>query len=1440
MPITAIPSGTGGSQEALSQEMLSLERVRGCVDSGEYHSACEILFLLVVNITESTALLVIERAYALLLQLIPNVCLEDLDKLAEYCEGSVLYKLFLFPSLIEEQWKCAMAFGDAYLKFDAFCTAVSFYSVAVDLAEEEVPMRLVESQQKASGVVFEALERRFVSLDAYQDSLSVARGKGGEELFLEALSYVDAVRQYACHPDHLTFIQKLYSQAHQVLLKLPTAKRALYGKSSTKIQEGLFVSTLAPVTSLSENLRATLQAYRENFRQRFDSLQTEPDEVRSFQKEMTASFQELLQQQFFTPILRILRTLPCSCNFLAMGSVAREELCPYSDLEWLLVIEDPEKREGFYPFIELLDLLVRSLRESPIPQLFTALRNPEKSGLHLDMGSSMQELIIAPQFPMPRGDEEEFEPRSLPHTMCRVRTLFHQGDDLYPMFNTSKRSVLDESVEGRVIREHRALKLMHIRLAEFKQLVDPFALDIVDLKKHFAEPLFHLLGDLALYYGLEETNTLDVIDALENLFTEQSRELLKQTVAKIYHRRVELHLKHGKQHEMTSPIGFEQVQALVLEPLYAKLEVWLEKEQFEEVDLIESAFSSQVIAFTEQANLERARSFIQILKLYLGEDQTKVQHYYEKLSTDTRLEPLREMFVQEMPEDSPLLSIPNRDGYRQAFRMDYQQLDAMLMQITTDQPSRVEVIGLGGRGRRYLKEEIAATLLNEEGHIRSQYPGSAHPVMGIQGEGYAVHCKEMPTQPLMEYAVHSFTSRLMGEGTTPTRLLRFQLDENTYYPVLVSKTARGTVLSDELGSQTDAIRDIDHRSLTWMLIRAILIKPGDERASNFIIDEKGRLTCVDNDVAFVEPIVKIGGMKSKVYFKTLLPFLTDRTLDRQVIEDFLQLTPELFLQGWLEDLIQFDKRHVGLFDLEEGASLYLKGKEMQFSLTPLFRKGVIAALYTQWICLQEFLRKNSQEVHPLDLLKAIVTLEGGALKKSEVGEKLYRAYTRAKTLPLAPREKLLKVVEEKQDQSVTNMEALRASCGRTPKHFEAMNREEFAPEKALEELQLFLFQSYDDTLEVSKGLGNTHLRADFGRLQVNGQPDLGRQRLLMQALHCHHGLKSFQHVTLLNAPTLTLQELCVFFHEELKSLTLAHCPNITPDTLVELAAKCPNLEELCLENCSGITKIDDGALFRAKKLLFPALRSLHISHCENLTEANIHSPKLQELKLHENVKLQGCDQCELIGYGFGKASWEKYFGKVEEEPPFPPDIDKILQGPCPIWEGNRVQETHLLTLIPTTVNGRPLTLDILEELVQRPQGGGHATKYSYYNNTVKKEFGAQSPRKASWALMTKCVIRGSRCKSYEGEKELVQGLSSKAGVPYELPKVLDAAVSILMHHVKRGERLYRDNPMTHTRCQESLDEGRTLVAVGDFLADGLYIARSDLRAGTGVGALRKF
>jgi len=190
----------------------------------------------------------------------------------------------------------------------------------------------------------------------------------------------------------------------------------------------------------------------------------------------------------------------------------------------------------------------------------------------------------------------------------------------------------------------------------------------------------------------------------------------------------------------------------------------------------------------------------------------------------------------------------------------------------------------------------------------------------------------------------------------------------------------------------------------------------------------------------------------------------------------------------------------------------------------------------------------------------------------------------------------------------------------------------------------------------------------------------------------------------------------------------------------------------------------------------------------------------------------------IAAFSFNKLKWEEYIGDVGEEPFFPANMHQILQSQCSIWPGKKVEQTHILTLVPKTVNGEPLTLKLMDSRVKKPKKENEtklrdSSFYSYDKTAVKK---------SHWVLMTKDVIPDSRRKSYSDQQQLAKAYN-KNGIEYEVPKLLDVAVSVFMEYVQTGERLLSDKPWTYTRCREQGSSGNYQMLVGGFSLSGLYV-----------------
>ena len=218
----------------------------------------------------------------------------------------------------------------------------------------------------------------------------------------------------------------------------------------------------------------------------------------------------------------------------------------------------------------------------------------------------------------------------------------------------------------------------------------------------------------------------------------------------------------------------------------------------------------------------------------------------------------------------------------------------------------------------------------------------------------------------------------------------------------------------------------------------------------------------------------------------------------------------------------------------------------------------------------------------------------------------------------------------------------------------------------------------------------------------------------------------------------------------------------------------------------------------------------------------------------------------LPAQAFGPTSWHEHFGvDVGDVPSFPLAINEILSGPCPFWRGRQVRDTHVLVLVPSTVNGAPFTLDKLGELI-RPRFPANEADYRYYGSTTKAQLGSVSPLAPCWVLLTRDVIPDSRSKSYEEQKKLLADCVSETGLDYCLPSALVASTAVLAHYVRSGERLFSDAPPTYTRCQDLVASpwflGGTCypAVVGGFASAGLDVTYDSVDNVHGVSACREF
>lgn len=197
------------------------------------------------------------------------------------------------------------------------------------------------------------------------------------------------------------------------------------------------------------------------------------------------------------------------------------------------------------------------------------------------------------------------------------------------------------------------------------------------------------------------------------------------------------------------------------------------------------------------------------------------------------------------------------------------------------------------------------------------------------------------------------------------------------------------------------------------------------------------------------------------------------------------------------------------------------------------------------------------------------------------------------------------------------------------------------------------------------------------------------------------------------------------------------------------------------------------------------------------------------------------------GFLIGSEELTRHLGIVEKNP-LPEWIWEMANEPCPIYSKyyepeKKVWQSHMLVLIPETVNGEPLTLERLGALVKKGFPGKE-TGYRFIGDEVFTKYGRKPAGKSHWILISRDLLPISRSNTFECQKTMVKNLKG----PYQVPKLLDMAVSIFMKYLTSDPKECLFGKKTMSRCQEVMDRWSFQewcpVVIGNFSSSGLEIA----------------
>ncbi|MCE5319219.1 MAG: tetratricopeptide repeat protein [Parachlamydia sp.] len=382
--------------------------------------------------------------------------------------------------------------------------------------------------------------------------------------------------------------------------------------------EGLFAASIGYMTP--EHHSNYLDKYQEHLQQ--DRAQLEEDlaqglPIDKIHKKLATKYWELFSLLCIR-CLEVVGTPPLPFTVFALGSWAREEVRPYSQIKFGLLVntDTTEMRTFFQKFTQLLEFKLCCLGETAYNLIYSGQNSENERGAYsfvpkgfgpnqfgftpkgksgvFELFGTVEQMafFLRPEW-LTRHDQEYdvVEEMSCCQFLC--------GDkNLMAAFESRCQQILNAAPSQRdaPARNTLARNLLRGLIAEFENVKRaPKERRIIDVRKDLYRPLQRLIKVLGLFYGCQKKNTIDCLCELEKdrKFTPQAAAKIRQALqeASRWRIRCQMYYRNGLetcyylpgQKDRESPVLFiddADLQSLqniyqVLHPLYAAAAAFL-------------------------------------------------------------------------------------------------------------------------------------------------------------------------------------------------------------------------------------------------------------------------------------------------------------------------------------------------------------------------------------------------------------------------------------------------------------------------------------------------------------------------------------------------------------------------------------------------------------------------------------------------------------------------------------------------------------------------------------------------------------------------------------------------------------------------------------------------------------------------------------------------
>lgn len=172
---------------------------------------------------------------------------------------------------------------------------------------------------------------------------------------------------------------------------------------------------------------------------------------------------------------------------------------------------------------------------------------------------------------------------------------------------------------------------------------------------------------------------------------------------------------------------------------------------------------------------------------------------------------------------------------------------------------------------------------------------------------------------------------------------------------------------------------------------------------------------------------------------------------------------------------------------------------------------------------------------------------------------------------------------------------------------------------------------------------------------------------------------------------------------------------------------------------------------------------------------------------------------------FNQEDWQEHFdlefSKHQAFKALPDDIGKLFNGPCPLFKGERLRDTHVIIWIPSALSLNNCKI-LLEKIFV-----ANEHKFIIHKDIVTT-YGDLFTGDPKWIIMPKQLLPESNHNSFFKQLQMVNDLATFNSKSYNIPTLFEATVCVSLSSLKWNIHMLED---CYTRCQENINEFQILV-----------------------------